>query len=182
MKPTEKKRDFIRLRAAGNSYTSIAKELHISKATCSAWEHELADEVARLKHDELEELYRQYGMVKTERIRQLGDTLSNVNEALASMDMSCVKPDVLLRMKLEYMAALKAEYAQGEAIELKNGSSGSILSAYIDLLHRVQTGMVDDAQAKTELAIIDKLRQAQNTADIDIFSFGGGTSDDEPEA
>jgi len=43
MKPQENRLEFIRLRAEGNSYTSISKELNISKDTCSRWEQELKD-------------------------------------------------------------------------------------------------------------------------------------------
>lgn len=72
MKPADKKRDYIRLRAEGLSYDSIAKELGISKSTCSAWAEELKEEVEELRSQELQELYTEYSMSQAERIRSLG--------------------------------------------------------------------------------------------------------------
>ena len=38
MKCQETKTEFIKLRASGKSFAYIAKELSISKSTCSSWE------------------------------------------------------------------------------------------------------------------------------------------------
>lgn len=56
MKPQEMKLEFIRLRAEGQSYDKIAEALHISKATCTAWERELKADISRLQQEQLNEL------------------------------------------------------------------------------------------------------------------------------
>ncbi|MCY7102697.1 hypothetical protein [Streptococcus oralis] len=56
MKSQETKTEFIKLRASGKSFDYIAKELSISKLTCSSWEKELKDAIAELKQEQLNEL------------------------------------------------------------------------------------------------------------------------------
>lgn len=184
MKTTDKKQDFIRLRAEGKSYAAIAKELSISKSTCTAWAKDMGAQVEELRRERLRELYTVYGMAKEERIRQIGGALQKVKDALEEVDLREVAGDKLLKLQLEYTAALKAEYSEVEAPKLEDGSTTSILTAYADLLHRVQSGSVTDAQAKTEMAIIERMRQTQNLIDNDIFgsfNFGGYAADDEEE-
>ena len=53
MKPQEMKLEFVRLRAEGQSYDKIAEALHISKATCTAWERELKADITRLQQEGL---------------------------------------------------------------------------------------------------------------------------------
>lgn len=53
MKDTEKKLEYVRLRASGKSYSFIAKELGISKSTCSSWEKELKTDIETLRQDSL---------------------------------------------------------------------------------------------------------------------------------
>lgn len=76
MKPEDTKQQFIMLRAEGLSYGKIAEKLKISKATCSAWEANFTNEIAKRKQDRLEELYSAYGMLKDKRISSLGQTLN----------------------------------------------------------------------------------------------------------
>ena len=57
MKSQETKTEFIALRAQGKTFEHIAKELNISKSTCSAWEKELKTAIADLKQEQLNELY-----------------------------------------------------------------------------------------------------------------------------
>ena len=56
MKSQETKAEFTKLRASGKSFDYIAKELSISKSTCSSWEKELKDAIAELKQEQLNEL------------------------------------------------------------------------------------------------------------------------------
>ena len=44
MKSTDKKLAFIKARAAGKSYATIAKELRISQSTVYEWNKELAED------------------------------------------------------------------------------------------------------------------------------------------
>ena len=88
MKPQELKQEYIMLRAEGRSYSYIAQELHISKSTCTKWEQTLGEDIAQLKKEQLNTLYEEYSMKKEGRIRQLGDTLARIEEALQATDLT----------------------------------------------------------------------------------------------
>ena len=141
MKPAELKKEFIRLRAEGKSYSAIAEQLHISKATCTKWERTFSSQIDELKRAELTELCESYGMTKEARIKKLGDTLEKINAALEQADFTAVDPAKLLDFKLKYTEALKGEYIGTKAaIELENVDAKSIVAALADLLNRVRAG------------------------------------------
>ena len=79
MKDTEKKLEYVRLRASGKSYSFIAKELGISKSTCSSWEKELKTDIETLRQDSLQELYTSYNMTREARITKLGKALESID-------------------------------------------------------------------------------------------------------
>lgn len=168
MESQEKKNEFIKLRASGCSYRVIADKLHISKSTCCNWGRELADAVAELKQEQLNELYTAYAMTKAARIRKLGDTLKNVDAALAKADLSGVAPEKLLDYKLKYTAALKEEYT-GTATPYRLSEQRDpkeIVVALEDLLNRVRAGEVTTEQAAKESAVIGSILKAYETTEL----------------
>lgn len=167
MKPTEIKQEFIRMRAEGKSYSFIAKELHISKSTCTKWERDLAAEIDELKKAELSELYESYSMTKEARIRKLGDTLGRINEALERADFSKVDPAKLLDYKLKYTEALKGEYiGMKPAIDPESVEAKDILGAFTDLLNRTRRGDITAEQAQRESLILSNLLKAYDTTEV----------------
>lgn len=168
MKPQELKHKFIELRAENKSYDYIAKALNISKSTCTAWERELKAEIEKLKEEELTALYDSYHMTKEARIRNLGETLTRVDEALATADLQEVAPEKLLDFKLKYTDALKEEYV-GKAPKVKLGKEvtpHTILLALGDLLDRVRAGEVTTEQANRESTILSNLLKAYDTVEL----------------
>lgn len=168
MKPQELKQEFIRLRAEGRSYSYIAQELHISKSTCTKWEQMLEADIAQLKREELNTLYEEYAMKKEGRIRQLGDTLARIEDALQATDLSEVPPEKLLDLKLKYREALQKEYiATDPAFKLKDSLDPSdIVKALGDLLDRVRAGEVSNEQANRESVILNNLLRAYEQVEI----------------
>jgi hypothetical protein len=168
MKPQEMKQEYIRLRAEGKSYTFIADKLHISKSTCSKWEVQLAEEIAQIKKDELNSLYDSYHMKKEARIKQLGDTLLKVEDALASTDLKGLAPEKLLDFKLKYTEALQKEYIGTDpAFKVKDSiDPKDIVKALADLLNRVRAGEVSTEQANRESLIISNLLKAYETVEV----------------
>ena len=167
MKPQEVKTAFVEMRAQGNSYSKIAEALHISKATCTAWERELKDQIAALKQEQLNELYNNYFMTKEARIRRLGDTLNGINDALAGTDLTELPPEKLLDFKLKYAEALKGEYTStttpyqfSERIEPKE-----ILAALGDLLSRIRAGEITTEQASRESLVLGNLLKAYEASE-----------------
>ena len=164
MKPAELKKEYVRLRAEGQSYSSICEQLHISKSTCTKWEKALAAQIDELKRAELAELCESY---KEARIRRLGDTLEKINAALEQADFSTVDPAKLLDFKLKYTEALKGEYIGAKpALELDAIDAKSIVTALADLLNRVRAGEVTTEQAQKESGILAQLLKAYDTVEV----------------
>ncbi len=167
MKPAELKKEYVRFRAEGQSYSSICEQLHISKSTCTKWEKALAAQIDELKRAELAELCESYSMTKEARIRRLGDTLEKINAALEQADFSTVDPAKLLDFKLKYTEALKGEYIGTKpALELDAIDAKSIVTALADLLNRVRAGEVTTEQAQKESGILAQLLKAYDTVEV----------------
>lgn len=168
MKPVELKNEYIRLRAEGRSYSYICEQLHISKATCTKWEKDLAEQITELKRAELEELCETYGMVKEARIKRIGETLDKINGALNNADFSSIDPAKLLDFKLKYMEALKSEYSGTLTAKKLGGVDGKhILDALEDLLDRIRTGEVTTEQAQKETTVLTQLLKAYEATELE---------------
>ena len=153
MKPQELKQQFVELRAGGQSYSKIAEALHISKATCTAWEKELKADITRLKQEALNELYTSYGMAKEARIRRIGDTLRRIDSALQEADLSTIAPEKLLDYKLKYSQALREEFTGTSAPPAFEGgiTPEELKAAFADVYERVRRGDITADQAGQEL-------------------------------
>lgn len=165
MKSTEIKNQFIELRAKNKSYEEIARTLKISKSTCTAWNKEFKEEISTLKRDELNSLYTQYHMTREARIKQLGNTLNDINDALKEADLSEIAPEKLLEYKLKYHEALKDDYIHPvEDVEIKEGTLiEDTIKIMSDLYNRVRRGEISDQQAQKEINTISNLLKAYET-------------------
>lgn len=167
MRSQETKAAYIKLRAEGKSYSHIAKELGISKSTCSRWEKELESSIAELKQDNLDELYTSFHMTKEARIKKLGSVLKRIDDELDNTDLSKVSPERLLDYKLKYTEALKGEYSGGaRPYNLSSGDSRAIFNAFTDLLNRVRTGTITDEQAARESAVLSNLLKVYELTEL----------------
>lgn len=167
MKATDPKTEFIKLRAAGQSYSQIAAKLHISKSTCGKWAKELKDQIDELTRGKMDELVQTYGMAKEARVKRLGDMLERIDAALKKTDLADIEPAKLLEIRLKYAEALKAEYTGTKpAIELDNVDAHSILKALGDLLNRARAGEITTEQAKKESLILSQLLKAYDAVEI----------------
>lgn len=110
MKDTETKIQFVKERAAGLSYAAIADKLGIAKSTAVEWDNKLAEDIAKLKAENLKELYETYHMTKEARIRATGDMISRIDEALSKIDLSEIPADKLLEIRAKYSDKLESEY------------------------------------------------------------------------
>ena len=168
MKPNDQKNEFIRLRAEGKSYTAIAKELNISKATCTAWERELKAEIAEKKKEQLEEMYEAYYMTREARITKLGKALKSIEDALSKADLTQVSPEKLLDYKLKYMEALKQEFIDTTpAIPLDDTfNPRDIIVVLADLLKRIRNWEINLDQASKEMMVITNILKAYETVEL----------------
>lgn len=167
MKPQEAKERFVILRAEGRSYDYIARELHMSKSTCHAWEQEMSNAIAKLKAENLQSLYNAYGMTREARIKSLGGTLAKIDEALGAADLSAMQPKDLLKGKLDYTAALKDEYIAPSAEPVPEEiRPAAILAAFNDLLRRVRAGEVTTEQANKESIVLSNMLRAYEQTEL----------------
>ena len=166
MEKHEKRLKFIEYRAAGWSYAKICEELHISKATCASWQKELETEIQALKADALAELYTNYGMAKEARIKKLGETIGEIDKAIAAADFSTIPAEKLLKIKLEYERELKNEYAPQGSERINITDSESILTALNDLVERARLGDASDRQINRETAALTALLKGFENVEI----------------
>lgn len=161
MKTTDKKADFIELRAKGLSYAKICEQLHISKSTCSSWEAELKAQITEYKEARLSELYTLYGMEKESRIQRVGTALAEIDKALATKDLSELPADTLLKLKLKYEQELKAEYSEPTGQAFTELTVEEIIEALTILYKKQESGTISPAQAKAQLATLTSLLSAE---------------------
>lgn len=161
MKTTDKKADFIELRAKGLSYAKICEQLHISKSTCSNWEAELKAQIQEYKEARLSELYTLYGMKKESRIQRVGTALAEIDKALATKDLSELPADTLLKLKLKYEQELKAEYSEPTGQAFTELTVEEIIEALTSLYKKQESGTISPAQAKAQLATLTSLLSAE---------------------
>ncbi len=165
----EQKSRFIHLRAKGNSFTKIAKELKVSKSTLSNWSQELEEQIAQAKALELEALQEEYYLLKEGRIRLLGDQIKAIQEELSSRDLSKVNTEKLLEFQLKYFGELKTEYVEARP-EDKTGiklNSKDIAERLQSVLARYNTGQINEAQAKQEQAILQAMLKAIEQTELE---------------
>lgn len=159
MKDNKTKLDFIRLRAEGKSYRAIAEELGIAKATCSDWEHSLADQIEEAKRERLEELYTSYSMTKEAHIEELGNILKRIDEARENT----VKPleelpeDRLLELRLKYSRELQAEYRE-PVVRSSDQTLNGLLEEYDRIYKESRSGKLTASEVKAQLNILDAKR------------------------
>ena len=111
MKSEETKQKFVILRASGYSFRKIAAELKISVSTAQEWEDNLWAEIKQYKADELTDLYEQYHATKRQRIRALGDNLTEIEKIMKEKDVfNALTPSQLLNYHIKYLQLLKDEY------------------------------------------------------------------------
>lgn len=169
MKSTDKKAEFIELRASGKSYRACAKELHIGKNTCERWEKELREKIAERKDERAEELYTMYSIDRESRIKRLGENIKRMESTLTGKDFDDIPPDVLLKLLLKYNEALKAEhYEPGGALQLPEDLDeikdlyNNVIKALATLYDKQERGEVTPAQVKAQLSTLQTIVTTHN--------------------
>ena len=164
----EQKSRFIHLRAKGNSYTRIAKELGVSKGTLVNWNNELETEIAHVRSIELEALQEEFFLLKEGRIRLLGEQLKSIHNEIGKRDLSKVKTDKLMELQLRYFEELKGEYVKtGERTRISTKLNSSDISEQLQtVLSRYRAGEIDEPQAKLEQSILQSMLKSIEQAEL----------------
>ena len=120
---TDKQHDFIELRAKGNSFDTIAKQLEVSKGTLINWSRDLEDEIQNYSALELDTLKEKYLISKKHQIQSYGEQLATVREELSSRDLSDVKTEKLIEVEIKLLEAINklgiTTTLTGEGMSLK---------------------------------------------------------------
>ena len=98
MKDTDKKKEFIELRAKNWSYQRISEKIGVSKNTLIKWNRNFNYEINNIKNLEKESLYTQYKMNVEQKIKYLGELQNKILLELQNRDLSDVNADKLLDM------------------------------------------------------------------------------------
>lgn len=172
MKDTRKQRDFIQLKAEGKSNAQIARALHISESTASRYSHTLAEEITRYKAEQLKELYDTYYMTREARIKQLGSTLSKIEEAASRNDYKLIPMEKLLDLKLKYTSALKAEHLPlaldpSPLNEVHLNTASKIISQMDYLRNKLREGEMSPEFVNTELKVLESMLKAYELVEME---------------
>lgn len=161
--------EFIVLRAKGLSLRQCAQELGTNKDLCNKWDKELKARIAEHKTELLRDVYSKYGMYREARINALGTALKNIDDELASRDLSDVSTDKLLDYKLKYTTALSEEYVpiapQTDARQELDAKE--IIRRLDDLYTRVRDGETNKDQAQTELVVLAGMLRAYDSTELE---------------
>jgi len=158
---------FVALRAEGQPYSKIAKKLKVSKGTLTAWNNELKAEIAEQRAEHLRELYDSYFMLKEARIKQLGDTLKSVNDALDKKDLAELSADKLLEYKIKLIQELKEEYIELDTETTMKLNAETILDELLNLLRRLREGDTNINMASRETIILVNAMKAYENITIE---------------
>lgn len=104
---TDKQSLFIELRAKGNSFDRIAKELKVSKAILIGWSKELKQEVDNYTALERDAVFKKYKITKLHQVQMYGERLSHIRKELSKRTLEDIPTEKLINMELRILNDLK---------------------------------------------------------------------------
>lgn len=171
---TDQKLRFVEMRAAGHSYATIAKELHVAKGTLANWSRELEADIASLKAMELESLMEEFYLLKEGRVRLLGGLLERLRTELEARDLKDISTDKLVDLTLRTYGELQEERVEvrplsdleRRRLQHKDGTgpkvnAQDVASTLVETLERYKAGLIDAGQARQELFLLQGVLKAQ---------------------
>lgn len=110
-------------------------------------------------------------MSKAGRIQRLGDTLAQIDTAIAAKDLAELPAEKLLDLKLKYERELKAEYVE-PGPQIAEDSLEALLDQYKSVLDRSKRGEITPAQTKAELMALIEAQKTMKAIDTRDNPFG----------
>lgn len=165
MLPAEKKQAFIKLRAEGLSYRSIAAEINIGRTTCARWENEFRGEIAALRAEQLKAIYAEFSITREARIRKLGEILNRMEAEIRKKDLSEIPADKLVELYIKYSKILESDYIiPAEPIAIREPKD--LLYVLGDLVNRLRSGEITEEQVRRESLAINTMLKAYETIEL----------------
>jgi orotate phosphoribosyltransferase-like protein len=121
MKNLNKRQEFIRLRGMGESYSSISKEIGISKQTLLKWSEKYAHELSQAKLKVLDNIIEEYDIAKSGRLKIIAKDMLRLDAELSKRDFSSISTFKLMGIKL------KALEVAGNILDAKRVEVGGSL-------------------------------------------------------
>jgi transposase len=103
---TDKQRDFIELRAKGNSFDRIAKKIGVSKGTLIDWSKQLSIDLGNQISLEADATLEKYQISKIHQLELYGIQLNKIRMELEKRDLSDIATPKLVEMQLKLMEAV----------------------------------------------------------------------------
>lgn len=157
MTTNDTKLRFIEMRANNMSLTSIAKELHISRGTCSKWVKELKSDIAVKQAEMKAKITELYAMDRQHRLNRLQAVLERLDKAIINADFSQMSTEALLKMKLRYESELSREYPISDSKGLSEYSYKAIVEKIDNLQSKYESGEISTEQLKASLSALDMM-------------------------
>ena len=148
---------FVEMRANNKSLASIAKELHISRGTCSKWVKELKSDIAMKQAEMKAEITDLYAMNRQHRIKRLQTVLERLDKAISNADFSQMPPEALLKMKLRYESEVSKEYPISDSKGLSEYSYKAIVDKINNIQSEYESGKISTEQLKASLSALDMM-------------------------
>lgn len=168
MTTAEKKDQFVIMRGQGQSYGAISKALSVSKATCTAWGRELAQDIQEARQERKEELLHAYRIGREHYIERLGRTLEKLDKAIEEKDFSEVPLDRLIKLQIEIADRLEAAKTPGGEM-LEDAGTGTILQQIYNVYAQIQAGEITAQDGKGMIEVLEKAHRLNESDNI----FGG---------
>lgn len=134
MKGIGAKHKFIELRAQGQSYDSISKELGISKPTLLRWGKELSPKIDDRKILELETLQESYQIHRYGRLKAHGEQIALILGEIKSRDLKSVSTEKLFDLFVKLSNSLRTEYP---SVEKENPTERALTLDEIEQMSRI---------------------------------------------
>jgi len=108
-----KQEEFIKLRAEGNSYDSISRQINISKPTLISWSKKFKIDLHNLSEIKRESVREQFAISKLNRLEVLSEQLKKARLQLKERDYSDIPTVQLLNIIIRIEERLANEESDG---------------------------------------------------------------------
>lgn len=163
-KSTDTKLEFIKARANGKSYRTIAKELDINPSTCYEWEKVYKADIDRLSKERLAEVYEAQSLNRAARLEAIAVHRQKVIDALEQKDYTEVSADKLADMLIKADKAIGEYTDQATTEQTYTDYFTELNSLYME----AKNGKLTPADIKARLELITKIDAGRGGITLDF--------------
>ena len=124
MKGAQQIQKFLVLRAQGNSFRTIEKEIGTNRGTLAKWEREHLEELKNLKAVERDTMREKYLLTNHAQLELLGTQFMRLKKELEKRDLSDIPTLKIFELVLKYSTRLTEDFP-AESIDTEEGLATS---------------------------------------------------------